>query len=69
VKALSSPRPATRYVALARAPAEAVADCVVADMAPRAVKDVAVVVQTSIGLGLSCSIAAAAVDVGAKPEL
>lgn len=44
-------------------------DCVVADMAPRQVEDVAVDVETSIGLGLSFSIAAAAVDVGAKPEL
>jgi hypothetical protein len=44
-------------------------NCVVADMAPRAVEDVAVEVETKLGLGLSFSIAAAAVDVGATPEL
>jgi hypothetical protein len=44
-------------------------DCTIADMSPREVQDVAVDIETTVGLDLSFSIAAAAVDVGAKPEL
>jgi hypothetical protein len=44
-------------------------DCIVSDMSPREVEDLAVDVETTVGLGLSFSIAAKAVDVGAKPEL
>ncbi|MGY1615166.1 hypothetical protein ACI797_00315 [Geodermatophilus sp. SYSU D00691] len=44
-------------------------DCVIADMAPREVQDLAVDVETSVGLDLSFSIVANAVDLGAKPEL
>jgi hypothetical protein len=44
-------------------------DCTVADMSPREVEDVAVDVETRIGVELSFSLAAAAVDIGAKPEL
>lgn len=44
-------------------------DCVVADMAPREVQDLAVDVETTVGVDLSFSIVSKAVDVGAKPEL
>ncbi|HEX2085642.1 MAG TPA: hypothetical protein VHF89_08175 [Solirubrobacteraceae bacterium] len=44
-------------------------DCVVADMSPRDVEDIAVDVETSVGLGLAFSLASNAVDLGATPEL
>jgi hypothetical protein len=43
--------------------------CVVADMAPREVQDLAVDIETTVGLDLSFSIASQAVDLGATPEL
>jgi hypothetical protein len=42
---------------------------IIKDMSPRDVQDVAVDVTTAIGVGLSFSVAAKAVDVSAKPEL
>jgi hypothetical protein len=44
-------------------------DAIIADMSPRDVQDVAVDVETTIGAGLSLSVVAKAVDVGAKPEV
>jgi hypothetical protein len=44
-------------------------DAVVADMSPRDVTDVAVDVETTIGLDLSLSLVTRVVDIGAKPEV
>jgi hypothetical protein len=44
-------------------------DAVIADMSPRDVQDIAVDVETTVGADLSFSVAASAVDIGAKPEL
>jgi hypothetical protein len=44
-------------------------DCVIKDMAPREVEDVPVEVQTTVGMNLSFSVAASAVDVGATPQV
>lgn len=45
------------------------ADTVVADMAPREVQDLPVEAETTVGLDLTFAVAAAAVDVGAHPEI
>jgi hypothetical protein len=44
-------------------------DAIIADMSPRDVQDVPVDIETTIGVDLSLSVVAKAVDVGAKPEL
>lgn len=44
-------------------------DCVIADMAPREVQDLAVEVDTTVGVELSFSVVSKAVDLVAKPEL
>jgi hypothetical protein len=44
-------------------------NCVIADMAPRQVQDLAVDIETTVGVDLSFSIVSKAVDIGAKPEL
>lgn len=44
-------------------------DAIIADMSPRDVQDIAVDVETTVGTELSLSVAAKAVDIGARPEM